>query len=732
MLGNREIRKSIGFAVFCLILGASSTVNAQDPGNPDSLIIGNLDGTPFLAGLNTQIAIPVYLKTDDSIAFMHLPVATEDSFIVSRNGGFLYEPLSLWDDASFLDPDSNSPSVGHTSQSILGFAFLFPPEDPQNYLYTNYQWWHIADFYMTTTDDISVLGDTTYTLEGINPANGDMLMGLPDGITVIIPQTIWGGIYFPPNNAPVFTEPPGGTLAINEQFGICMTVTATDEDDDDLILTVNFGPTDYTFEELINIPGEISYEFCWFPQPGVAGTYPLTFTVNDGSGGVIDLDMVLEVTPTQLVIHSDSTLPGANVSLPVSLNNQGISSAVGAFEILIGWNPVAMTFNSVVRSGRTGSFEYFHVNPNSAGEGTVRVVGIADLNFGNVTPPLQPDTGAIFFIDFSVSNDETLIGIDLPVEFINLDETDNTVTDTTGYLLVHPDQTNGLVSVIGPDDVLTGDINLNGVPYEVGDVVLFVNHIINPSAFPFNAIQIEASDINADGIPETIADLVLLINIVNGSVPPPKIEPPAGNVLVSLGKSGEAHYISAVSNADLGAVLLKLSHNSKRNLDVNSTGDFTVVSNDNEGVITILAYLPEGGGVPAGETNLFKINKLGEEYEIVEIAASDSRGNLLSVVSRIGAILPENYELNQNYPNPFNAATRISFALPEAQMTTLEIFNVSGQKVGTLIDSYLDAGKYDITWDGIGDDGKAVSSGIYLYKLHTDSHSMTRKMTLLK
>jgi len=732
MLVKREIIKSIGFAVICLILGISSTAGAQDPGNPDSLIVGNLDGTPFLAGLNTQIAIPVYLKTDDSIAFMHMPVATEDSFIVSRNGGFLYEPLSLWDDASFLTPNLNSPSVGQTSQSILGFAFLFPPEDPQNYLYTNYDWWHIADFYMTTTSDISVLGDTTYTFEGLNPANGGMLMGLPDGVTVVIPQTIWGGIYFPPNNAPVFTEPPGGTLPINEQFGICLTVTATDQDDDDLVLIVDFGPTDYTFEELVNIPGEISYEFCWFPQSGMSGSYPLTFTVNDGSGGVIDLDILLEVTPTQLVIHSDSTLPGANVSLPVSLNNQGISSAVGAFEILIGWNPLAMTMNSVVRSGRTGSFEYFHVNPNSAGEGTVRIVGIADLSFGNITPPLQPDTGTIFFVDFSVSNDENLIGVDLPVEFINLDETDNTVTDSTGYLLVHPDLTNGLVSVIGPDDILTGDINLNGVPYEVGDVVLFINHILDPVAFPFNVIQREASDINADGIPETIADLVLLINIVNGSVPPPKIEPQVGNVLVSLSKSGETHYISAISNTDLGAILLKLSHSSKRNLDVKTTGNFTVASNDDEGVITILAYLPEGGGVPAGKNDLFEINMMGDEYEVIEVAASDSRGNLLSVVSRIDAILPEYYELNQNYPNPFNATTKISFGLPESRLTTLEIFNVSGQKVGTLIDDYLEAGRYEIIWNGNGGDGKAVSSGIYFYKLHTDSRSITRKMTLLK
>lgn len=731
MLGNKDILINLfllGASV--LILFLNSNVFAQDPGDPDSMIVGNLDRTPILAGLNTQIVVPVYIKTDDSISFMHLPIATDDSFFTSRDGGAFYEPLSLWDDVSFLNPDLNSPSAGHTSQSILGFADLFGGPNP--FLHTDYQWVHIADYYMTSTADISVLGDTTYLFEGLNPANGDMLMGLPDGITTIIPQTIWGAIYFPPNTPPVYTEPTGGTLPMNEQFGICMTVSATDEDNDNLIMTVNFGPNDYTFQEIVNIPGQISYEFCWVPQEGSAGSYPLTFTINDGNGGVIDLDILFEVTPAELVTASDTSLPGSNVSLPVSLNNQGISSAVGAFEILIGWNPMVLTLNSVVRSGRLGLFEYFNVNMNDAGEGTVRVVGIADLSFGDITPPLQPDTGTIFFLDFSISDDEGLIGVDLPVSFINLDQTDNTLTDSTGYLLVRPVLTNGIVSIVGPDDVLTGDINLNGTPYEVGDIVLFVNHFVNPSLFPFNSIQIAASDINADGIPETIADLVLLINIVNGNVQPPKLNPYADNLLITSQVSEESIYFRSESSAELGAIFMKLSHDSVKDLIPESMGDFTISSNNKDGILTLLAYLPEGGGTAAGEADLFVIEGLNYDFEILEISASDSRGNLLNVLSRIENFIPESFELYQNYPNPFNATTKISLALPEPQHVELEIFNITGQKVGTLIDGFLNAGQYDLIWNGIGDSGETVSSGIYLYKLHTDSQAITRKMTLLK
>jgi len=58
-----------------------SLTRAQDPGIQDSMIIGNFDGTPILAGLNTQITVPVYLRTDDSVTFIHVPVATDDDYV---------------------------------------------------------------------------------------------------------------------------------------------------------------------------------------------------------------------------------------------------------------------------------------------------------------------------------------------------------------------------------------------------------------------------------------------------------------------------------------------------------------------------------------------------------------------------------------------------------------------------------------------------------------------------
>jgi hypothetical protein len=89
------------------------------------------------------------------------------------------------------------------------------------------------------------------------------------------------------------------------------------------------------------------------------------------------------------------------------------------------------------------------------------------------------------------------------------------------------------------------------------------------------------------------------------------------------------------------------------------------------------------------------------------------------------------YSLN-NYPNPFNPKTSIQFNLPEDTNIDLSIFNVKGQKIKTLISDNYAEGTHKIEWNGSDDSGKAVSSGIYYYRLKTGSKIESRKMILLK
>ncbi|HSH00813.1 MAG TPA: choice-of-anchor B family protein, partial [candidate division Zixibacteria bacterium] len=91
------------------------------------------------------------------------------------------------------------------------------------------------------------------------------------------------------------------------------------------------------------------------------------------------------------------------------------------------------------------------------------------------------------------------------------------------------------------------------------------------------------------------------------------------------------------------------------------------------------------------------------------------------------AALPNEFALSQNYPNPFNPTTRISFALPARSAVRLEIFNILGQRIVTLVDEERAAGRYTVDWDA-----RDFASGVYLYRLSAGARSLSRKMILLK
>lgn len=89
--------------------------------------------------------------------------------------------------------------------------------------------------------------------------------------------------------------------------------------------------------------------------------------------------------------------------------------------------------------------------------------------------------------------------------------------------------------------------------------------------------------------------------------------------------------------------------------------------------------------------------------------------------------LPEVVGLEQNYPNPFNPATTIRYSLPETADVRLEVFNLLGQRVATLVNGSVDAGVHTVSFDA-----SALSSGVYLYRLQTSGMVLTRKMLLVK
>ena len=96
------------------------------------------------------------------------------------------------------------------------------------------------------------------------------------------------------------------------------------------------------------------------------------------------------------------------------------------------------------------------------------------------------------------------------------------------------------------------------------------------------------------------------------------------------------------------------------------------------------------------------------------------------------ATIPDKISLSQNYPNPFNPETQINFAIPKFSSMKVEVFNVLGQKIKTLVNGEYQAGEYRVIWDGTNQDGEKVSSGVYLYRLQIGSQTQSRKMILTK
>ncbi len=94
--------------------------------------------------------------------------------------------------------------------------------------------------------------------------------------------------------------------------------------------------------------------------------------------------------------------------------------------------------------------------------------------------------------------------------------------------------------------------------------------------------------------------------------------------------------------------------------------------------------------------------------------------------------LPKEFSLSQNYPNPFNPSTQVNFALPVNAHVNLDIYNIMGQKVKTLVDSDMEAGYKSVTWNGTDANGRSVASGTYFYILRAGDKVFTKKMTMLK
>lgn len=164
------------------------------------------------------------------------------------------------------------------------------------------------------------------------------------------------------------------------------------------------------------------------------------------------------------------------------------------------------------------------------------------------------------------------------------------------------------------------------------------------------------------------------------------------------------------------------------------SGGIQTQSLDNVDVSTLLGTGPlsipaQGSAVVAfaviGAANLAELNASAD-------SAQAFWDNPPTGIEPLESSLAEGFQLYQNYPNPFNPSTSIRYTLPQAGEIVLEIFNLLGEKVRTLVEAGQLAGSHQAEWDGRNDAGAAVASGVYIYRLRAGNVHLARKMLLLR
>ena len=533
------------------------------------------------------------------------------------------------------------------------------------------------------------------------------------------------------NRAPVISAPTEVEVSAGRQLEL--SVSAVDPDFEpiswswsstlDGAVFNDENPAHFSWSSTLTDTGSFSIEFVATDPYGFSDTAQVSVTVNPVNIYVLKLDTV-------------SALPGEEVVFQIYLDNM---VPVSGFNVLFNYDPTALTILDLTKEGtRTESFEYLAITYNENGvTGNVRVIGVADAGSG--TPPLEAGEGAAISIQLRVAGNLAFAGRTIPVRFRFLDgvmKNDNTLSDSLGVKIEQDDilHLDGYVRISEVGDINIGDINLNGLAAEIADVIYFTNYFINPNLYPFNALQFANSDVNQDRIVATVSDLVALINLLLGN-PGARVSVTEDlSATVSTLEENTRTVFTCQTDFEVGGAFVsiqsddELDPNTIVNLSDNMTMDY--FQNGNE--TNIIIYSFHGGMMPPGIHDLFSIGG-SNQFSIRAIDLASADGRYVSVaLGANGANFPHGYALRQNYPNPFNPETIISLDLPLADRARLCVYNILGRKVITLLDEELSAGTHTVLWDGADESGRAVASGIYLYRLETETVTLSRKMMLLK
>jgi hypothetical protein len=254
----------------------------------------------------------------------------------------------------------------------------------------------------------------------------------------------------------------------------------------------------------------------------------------------------------------------------------------------------------------------------------------------------------------------------------------------------------------------------------------------------FSPLQAEAYRgwLLISGIPgEVILDSIFLSGV---GIYPPVVE------------INPSHIIYSVSEGDSADMPLRISNSGGSDLEwmaeISSEGREAILSESMLLPKFVKLLLPSSGVVVSGEetdlvVRLYGVTSVLDTLRaLIKIFTNDPVHpevgidvslEVLSTIRESGGF-PASWHLSQNYPNPFNPETEIKFQLPKTSEVRLEIYDILGQRVRSLLNKRMVGGYYRVRWDGRDDRGDRVSSGLYFYRFEGEGFLKIRKMIVMR
>ncbi len=413
---------------------------------------------------------------------------------------------------------------------------------------------------------------------------------------------------------------------------------------------------------------------------------------------VIALGMTDPGVPDTLRIGSASCLPGRSCTVPIYLTND---EYLFGLEIVLGYQPENLIIDSFsLQGGLLESFESPFVSEFVDSANLMNFAFIPDVVSDSI-PPGENLLGNLHFTAMPAAG-----GLTVPIEnavwpkVIGGDKITMLLLSPSEFITPNfiPGEVTIPVAPPSPDSIWVDKVV--GIPGQSVAVNVNAYNVENISSINL-ALQVSSTDLiySSTSFTGTRGDIAytkqaaingqqLLISLIfDESTPLPPGSGSLARILFNIDPS-----------ADEGIVTI----DSATYLDVQST-EFILTENDGNASFT--PYFT------AGQVEI----KWPTDLEDIQTE-----------------VLPTSFALGQNVPNPFNPATRISFDLPRASEVQLDVFNILGQKVRTLVDDYLPAGTHEVIFDGRGDQYQILASGVYFYRLEAGEFRQSLKMTLMK